>query len=70
MDANGRGVLGDMIASRLRPVVEGSSVVDEPTLEVARLKSVTLQSILNGIDAGTRDRLQEFKEAGFELHME
>ena len=59
-----------MIASRLGPVIEGSSVVDEPTLEVARLKSVTLQSTLKGIDAGTRRRLREFKEAGLELHME
>jgi hypothetical protein len=69
LNINGQ-VLGDMIASRLGPVIEGSSVVDEPPLEVARLKSVTLQSILNGIDAGTRDRLQEFKEAGLELHIE
>ena len=63
-------VLGDMIASRLGPVIEGSSVVDKPTLEVARLKSVTLQSTLKDIDAGTRRRPREFKEAGLELHME
>jgi hypothetical protein len=69
LDANGQ-VLGDMIASRLGPVIEGSSVVDKPTLEVARLKSVTLQSTLKDIDAGTRRRPREFKEAGLELHME
>jgi hypothetical protein len=62
-------ILGDMIASRWSTSIDELAMVGDSTSEVARLKSVYLQSF-DGLDEETTARLGKLRDEGLELVIE